>query len=84
MPRRPARPDRDATLPSAAGRDPARAEAIAAQTGGSITVTDDPYAALTRADVVITDTWVSMGMEAEKESRHGAGSPFEKFAVTPT
>ena len=61
----------------------ARAEAIAAQTGGSITVTDDPYAALTRADVVITDTWVSMGMEAEKESRHGAGSPFEKFAVTP-
>ena len=35
------------------------------------------------ADVVITDTWVSMGMEGEKGERQGAGSPFEKFAVTP-
>ncbi len=61
----------------------ARAEAIAATTGGSITVTDDPYAAAYGADVVITDTWVSMGMEAEKAQRHGVGSPFEKFAVTP-
>jgi ornithine carbamoyltransferase len=60
----------------------ARAEAIAATTGGSITVTDEAYAAATAADVVITDTWVSMGMEAEKDTRHGAGSPFESFSVT--
>ena len=47
----------------------ADAEAIAAQTGGSITVTDDPVDAIADADVVITDTWVSMGQESEKDAR---------------
>lgn len=47
----------------------ADAEKIAAQTGGSITVTDSPQAALSGADVVITDTWVSMGQESEKSER---------------
>jgi ornithine carbamoyltransferase len=47
----------------------ADAEAIAATTGGSITVTDDPVAAVAGADVVITDTWVSMGQETEKDAR---------------
>lgn len=47
----------------------AAAAAIAEGTGGSVTVTDDPAAALAGADVVITDTWVSMGQEAEKEAR---------------
>lgn len=61
----------------------ARAQAICAQTGGSVQVGDDPIAAVHGADIVITDTWVSMGMEAEKDDRQGAGSPFEKFAVTP-
>ncbi|MDO8107470.1 ornithine carbamoyltransferase [Isoptericola sp. b441] len=39
----------------------ADARRIAAATGGSVLVTDDPAAAVAGADVVATDTWVSMG-----------------------
>jgi ornithine carbamoyltransferase len=60
----------------------ARAEEIAAAQGGSVQVTDDPQAAVAGADVVVTDTWVSMGMEQEKGARQGAASPFVPFAVT--
>jgi len=59
-----------------------RARAIAAEQGGSVLVTDDPVAAVTGADVVATDTWVSMGLEDEAEARKGSGSPFEPFRVT--
>ena len=55
---------------------------IAHEQGGSVLVTDDPATAVEGADVVITDTWVSMGMEAEKGERQGAASPFSPFAVT--
>ncbi len=47
----------------------ADAERIAAETGGSVLVTHDPNVALAGADVVVTDTWVSMGQESEKAER---------------
>ena len=56
------------------------AEAIAATTGGSVLVTDDAAQALTEADVVITDTWVSMGQEDQKGERIAVFGP---YAVTP-
>ena len=45
------------------------ARAIAESTGGSVLVTSEPDEALHGADVVVTDTWVSMGKEAEKAER---------------
>ena len=57
----------------------ADAEKIAGETGGSVAVTDDPKAAIAGADVVITDTWISMGQEAEKEARLAL---FGDFAIT--
>jgi ornithine carbamoyltransferase len=55
----------------------AEAEATATSTGGSVTVTDDPAAAI-GADVIATDTWVSMGTEAESAARQ---SPFVPYQV---
>ncbi len=57
----------------------ADAERIAAGTGGSVTVTDRPEKALDGADVVVTDTWVSMGQEDERAERE---APFLPYAVT--
>jgi ornithine carbamoyltransferase len=57
----------------------ADAEQIAAKTGGSVVVTTDPVAAVAGADVVTTDTWVSMGQEAAKD---GSLTAFEPYAVT--
>ena len=47
----------------------ARAAAIAASTGGSVSVHENPADAVAGADVVTTDTWISMGQEAEKAKR---------------
>jgi ornithine carbamoyltransferase len=55
----------------------ADARAIAEQTGGSVTVTTDIAVAAAGADVMITDTWVSMGKEEEKAGRLAALGPYK-------
>ena len=55
----------------------ARAGEIAASTGGSVTVTTDPVHAVAAADVVATDTWVSMGDEDEADARSRAFGPYQ-------
>jgi ornithine carbamoyltransferase len=57
----------------------ADAERIAAGTGGSVLITSDADKAFDGADVVATDTWVSMGQEAETAARE---APFRPYAVT--
>lgn len=44
-----------------------RAAAIAEQTGGTVVVHQDPVVAAHGADVVATDTWVSMGQDGKEE-----------------
>ena len=45
------------------------AKSYAKQFGQEVLITSDPSEAVAGADVVATDTWVSMGMEAEAEQR---------------
>jgi ornithine carbamoyltransferase len=56
----------------------ARAEEIAASTGGSVAHVPDPHAAVDGADVLSTDTWVSMGQEGEADDR---AAPFVPFSL---
>jgi ornithine carbamoyltransferase len=55
-----------------------RAAKIAVETGGSVLWTADPAAAADGADVLATDTWVSMGQEGEYDARI---APFLPYAV---
>ncbi len=55
----------------------ARAEAIAVETSGRITLTDDPAEAVDDAHAVYTDVWVSMGDEAEQEQRLRVFQPYQ-------
>jgi ornithine carbamoyltransferase len=46
-----------------------RAEALAEEAGTELSLMDDPYAAVRGADFIYTDTWYSMGQEAEAAER---------------
>ncbi|EFU38165.1 ornithine carbamoyltransferase [Paenibacillus vortex V453] len=52
-------------------------EDIAAQTGGSITITQDPIEAAKDANVIYTDVWASMGFEEEQAQREVAFADYQ-------
>ncbi len=57
-----------------------RAQADAAGTGATIAVVEDPRAAVEGADIVYTDTWISMGEEAEAAALR---QKLSGYTVTP-
>ncbi|MFJ5542539.1 ornithine carbamoyltransferase [Micromonospora chalcea] len=59
----------------------ARAEKIAATTGGSVQVLTDPAEAVRGAHVVATDTWTSMGQEADGLDRITPFLPYQVNAA---
>lgn len=50
--------------------------AAARAAGSTITITDDPVAAAAGADVVVTDTWISMG-QSDSEAKLAAMMPYQ-------
>ena len=54
----------------------ARAREIAEDTGGSVELTTDPAEAVRDAEVVVTDSWVSMGREEEAAERLRVFPPY--------
>lgn len=62
----------------------AKAEAIASTTGGSVAFEPDPVLATKDCDVVATDTWVSMGKEAEAAEREKPFLPYQLNAALMT
>jgi ornithine carbamoyltransferase len=55
----------------------AAAQRRGAETGATVTVTDDADAAADGADVLVTDTWTSMGQEDDGLDRVGPFRPFQ-------
>lgn len=55
----------------------AAAQERAVETGGSVTVTADPQRAADGADVLVTDTWTSMGQENDGLDRVRPFRPFQ-------
>lgn len=55
-----------------------KAEKTADKTGAKITITHDPIKAVSGADIIYTDVWISMGQEEERERRL---RDFRKFQV---
>lgn len=59
------------------GEDVARASALAEQTGGKISLVEDPAFAAQDADVLYTDVWASMGQEEEAAQRAKVFPPYQ-------
>lgn len=54
-----------------------RAQEDAKETGASIALVSDPFIAAKDADILVTDTWASMGQEAEHEERKKIFAPYQ-------
>lgn len=50
---------------------------LAARSGGSVRVAQDPYAVIHDANVVYSDVFVSMGQDVEAEERHTVFGPYQ-------
>jgi ornithine carbamoyltransferase len=50
---------------------------LAKESGASIHLTTDPHEAVHNANVIYTDTWTSMGQEAEAEKRRSLFPPYQ-------
>jgi len=59
----------------------AQAKTIAAETGGDIDIRHDPREAVRDAQVIYTDTWTSMGQEAEANTRRQIFRPYQVNAA---
>ena len=55
----------------------ANAAADAAAAGATIEIMTDPRAAVQGADVIVTDTWASMGQEEEHDARMAVFRPYQ-------
>ncbi|MDH3365292.1 MAG: ornithine carbamoyltransferase [Thermoplasmata archaeon] len=55
----------------------AKAQAIAQEKGCVVEALSNPFEAVEGADVIYTDTWVSMGQESEKEEREKLFLPYQ-------
>lgn len=49
----------------------------AKETGASLSLVTDPHEAVKDADIVVTDTWASMGQETEHEARKKIFAPYQ-------
>ncbi|MEV6244466.1 ornithine carbamoyltransferase [Lentzea sp. NPDC051838] len=49
----------------------------AAETGGSVALISDPLASVDGSDVLVTDTWTSMGQENDGKDRVGPFRPYQ-------
>ncbi|KUH67196.1 ornithine carbamoyltransferase [Mycolicibacterium novocastrense] len=72
----------DVTIAGPAGFQPHpdfvdAAQKRASETGATVTVTEDPDAAAEGADVLVTDTWTSMGQENDGLDRVGPFRPYQ-------